>query len=178
MQVAEIRDRACALEHSTADTVHEMCKMSQTWTLGSRVSRRESRTTQRRKVRPTCGETWGKLKRVHHCSTANGTKTFLTRRHSFLSTPEKSCGTLVPKRDSLGNSNLINGVICSRNTVSKSIGARKSQNPQVELEARRNQSVFVCASWFGWVQWHHPIHCCGAGFPTSTAGGDNEDTPS
>ena len=69
-----------ALEHSTAETTHEMCKMSQTWTLGSQVSRRESRTTQRRKVRPTCGGIWGKLKRVHHCSTAHGTKTFLSRR--------------------------------------------------------------------------------------------------
>ena len=29
----------------------------------------------------------------------------------------------------------------------------------------------ICASWFGWVQWYHPIHCCGAGCPTSTAGG-------
>ena len=47
-----------ALEFSTAEIAHEVCKMSQTWTLGSRVSRRESRTTQRRKVRPTCGETW------------------------------------------------------------------------------------------------------------------------
>ena len=28
------------------------------------------------------------------------------------------------------------------------------------------------------VQLYHPIHCCGAGCPTSTAGGDNEDTPS
>ena len=54
--------------------------MSQTWTLGSRVSRWESRTTQRRKVRPTCGETGGKLKRVHHCSKAHRTKTFLSRR--------------------------------------------------------------------------------------------------
>ena len=41
--------------------------MSQTWTLGSRVSRRELRTTQRRKVRPTCGEIWGKLNRIRHC---------------------------------------------------------------------------------------------------------------
>ena len=47
-----------ALESSTAEIAHEVCKMPQTWTLGSRVSRRESRTTQRRKVRPTCGETW------------------------------------------------------------------------------------------------------------------------
>ena len=47
-----------ALEHSTAEIAHEVCKMSQTWTLGSRVSRRESRTTQRRKVRSTCTETW------------------------------------------------------------------------------------------------------------------------
>ena len=46
-----------ALEHSTAEIAHEVCKMSKTWTLGSRVSRRESRTTQRRKVRPTFGET-------------------------------------------------------------------------------------------------------------------------
>ena len=30
--------------------------------------------------------------------------------HSFLSTPEKSCGIFVPKTDSLGNSTLINGV--------------------------------------------------------------------
>ena len=30
--------------------------------------------------------------------------------HSSLSILEKSCGTLVPKRDSLGNSNLTNGV--------------------------------------------------------------------
>ena len=34
------------------------------------------------------------------------------------------------------------------------------------------------ASWFGWVQRYHPIHCCGAGCSTSTAGGDNENTPS
>ena len=46
------------LEHSTAEFAHEVCKMSQTWALGSRVSRRESRTTQRRKVRSTCTETW------------------------------------------------------------------------------------------------------------------------
>ena len=36
-----------ALEHSTAETACELCKMSQTWTWGSRVSRMESRTTQR-----------------------------------------------------------------------------------------------------------------------------------
>ena len=52
-----------ALEHSTVEIAHEVCKMSQTRTLGSRVSRSESRTTQRRKVRPTCGETGGKFKR-------------------------------------------------------------------------------------------------------------------
>ena len=68
-----------ALEHSTVEIAHNVCKMSQTWTLGSRVSRRESRTTQRRKVRSTCNETWGKLKMVHHCSKAHGTKTFLSR---------------------------------------------------------------------------------------------------
>ena len=48
-----------ALEHSTAKTAHEVCKMSHTWTLGSRVSRRESRTRQRREVRSTCSETLG-----------------------------------------------------------------------------------------------------------------------
>ena len=48
---------------------------------------------------------------------------------------EKSCGILVPKRDSSGNSNLTNGVNCSRNTVSRSNEARRSQNPQVESEA-------------------------------------------
>ena len=101
-----------ALEHSTAETAHEMCKMSQTWTLGSRVSRRESRTTQRWKVRPTWGETWGKLKRVHHCSKAYGTKTFLSRRFLDIrhSWPWRSpVGHLVPK-----------------NTVSKSNGVRRS----------------------------------------------------
>ena len=36
-----------ALEHLTAETAHEVCKMSQSWTLCSRVSRRESRTTLR-----------------------------------------------------------------------------------------------------------------------------------
>ena len=43
--------------------------------------------------------------------------------------------TLVPKRDSSGNSNLTNGVNCSRNTISKSNGARRSQIPQAALEA-------------------------------------------
>ena len=127
-----------ALEHSTAETAHEVCKMSQTWTLGSRVSRRESRTTQRRKVRSTCSETWRELKRVHHCSKAHGTKTFLSRRFLDIrhSRPwRSSVGTLVPKRDSSGNSNLTNGVDCSRNPVSKSNGARRSQNPQASLEA-------------------------------------------
>ena len=38
--------------------------MSQAWTLGSRVSRRESRTSQRRKVRPTCDEIWEKTQKV------------------------------------------------------------------------------------------------------------------
>ena len=33
----------------------------------------------------------------------------------------------------------------------------------------------VCASRFGWVHWYHQIHCCGAGCPTSAAGGDNEE---
>ena len=56
-------------------------------------------------------------------------------RHSSFSTLEKSCGTLVPKRDSSGNSNLTNGVNCSRNTVSNSNGARRNQNPQAALEA-------------------------------------------
>ena len=60
VQVAEIGTAHEALEHSIAETAHEV----QTWTLGSQVSRRESRTTQRRKVRPTCGETFGKLTRV------------------------------------------------------------------------------------------------------------------
>ena len=55
--------------------------------------------------------------------------------HSSLSILEKSCGTLVPKRDSSGNSNLTNGANCSRNTVFKSNGARKCQDPQVESEA-------------------------------------------
>ena len=94
-----------ALEHSTAEIAHEVCKMSKTWTLVSRVFRRKSRTTQRRKVRSTCNEIWRKLKRVHHCSTAHGTNPFLSLAlpgHSSLSTLEKSCGTLVPKRDSLG----------------------------------------------------------------------------
>ena len=36
----------------------------------------------------------------------------------------------------------------------------------------------ICASWFPLVQWHHSVHCCGAGCPTSTIGGNNEDTPS
>ena len=54
--------------------------MSQTWTLGSRVSRRESRTTQRRKVRSTCSEIWREPKRVLHCRRAHGTKTFYSRR--------------------------------------------------------------------------------------------------
>ena len=40
-----------------------------------------------------------------------------------------------PKRDSSGNSNLTNGVNCSRNTVFKSNGARRSQNPQATSEA-------------------------------------------
>ena len=34
-----------------------------------------------------------------------------------------------------GHSNLTNGVNCSRNTVSKSNGAKRSQNPQAALEA-------------------------------------------
>ena len=37
-----------ALEYSTAETAHEVCKMSQTWTLGSRASRRASGTLHRR----------------------------------------------------------------------------------------------------------------------------------
>ena len=36
----------------------------------------------------------------------------------------------------------------------------------------------VCASWFGWVQRYHQVHYRGARCPTSTAGGDNENTPS
>ena len=55
--------------------------------------------------------------------------------HSSLSIPEKSCGIMVPKRDSSGNNNLTNGVNCSRNTVSKSNGAKRSRNQQVESEA-------------------------------------------
>ena len=48
VQVAERSGAAHeALEHSTAEISHEVCKMSQTWTLGSRVSRRKSRTMQR-----------------------------------------------------------------------------------------------------------------------------------
>ena len=54
----------------------------------------------------------------------------------------------MPKRDSLGNSNLINGVNCLRSTVSKSNGAWKSPNPQVESEARRNQSVSCMFQFF------------------------------
>ena len=73
------------------------------------------------------------------------------------------------KRDSSGNSNLTNGVYCSRNTASKSNGPRRSQNPQVESE--ETNRCCVCASWFGWVQWYYQIHCCGAGCPTSTASG-------
>ena len=37
-----------------------------------------------------------------------------------------------------------------RNTVSKSNGARKSQNPQVELQARRNRSV-LCTCQLVWL---------------------------
>ena len=45
---------------------------------------------------------------------------------------------------------------------------------------RRDATDRCCkyASWFGWVQRHHPIHCRGAGRPTSFASGDNEDIPS
>ena len=77
--------------------------------------------------------------------------------HSSLSTLEKSCGTLVPKRDSSGNSNLTNGVNCSRNTVFKS------------NESATNRCC-ICSSWFGWVwvQRYHPIQGCGTGCPTST----------
>ena len=58
--------------------------MSQTWTLGSRVSRREWRTMQKRKVRSTCYEIWRKLKRVHCFSKAHGTKTFLGASWTFV----------------------------------------------------------------------------------------------
>ena len=55
------RDQGPRMKRSSIQQLkpaHEVCKMSQTWTLGSRVSRRESRTTQGRKVRSTCNETW------------------------------------------------------------------------------------------------------------------------
>ena len=45
-------------------------------------------------------------------------------------TMEKSCGILVPKRESSGNSNQNGGAHCSRNTVSRSNGAGRNQNPQ------------------------------------------------
>ena len=80
-----------------------------------------------------------------------------------------SLDPVVPKRDSPGINNLINGVNCSRNTVSKSNGARKSQNLQVESEARRNQSVLCMCQlvWLGamvssdsllWSRMSH-LHC-------------------
>ena len=53
------RDRGPRMKRSSLQQlgiVHEVCKMSQTWTLGPRVSRGESMTT-RRKVRSTCTET-------------------------------------------------------------------------------------------------------------------------
>ena len=43
------RDQGPRMKRSSIQQPHEVCKMSQTWALGSRVSRRESRTTQRRK---------------------------------------------------------------------------------------------------------------------------------
>ena len=108
---------------------------------GNRGQRNDERYD-RRALRP--GEN---SRGSHQCSKAHGEKTLsfsVHPGHSFLSTPEKSYGILLPKRDSSGNNNLINGVNCSRNTVSKSNGARKSQNPQVESEARQNQSCCVC----------------------------------
>ena len=59
-----------ALEYPTPETAFEVCEMPQTRTLGSRVSRKESRTTQRRKVRSMCTEARGQFKRVHRCSRA------------------------------------------------------------------------------------------------------------
>ena len=93
-----------------------------------------------------------KLKRVHQCSKAHGTEDFSSSvfpGHSSLSTLEKSCGTLVPKRDSSGNSNLTNGVNCLRNTVSKSNGARRSQNPQAALEGSQSVLKMCQLVWLG-----------------------------
>ena len=82
-QGASGKDQGPRLERSSIQQLKlrtSVCKMSQSWTLGSRVFRRKSRTTQRRKVRSTCGGTSGKLKRVRHGSKAHGTKTFQSRR--------------------------------------------------------------------------------------------------
>ena len=73
---------------------------------------------------------------------------FLGASWTFV-TLDKSCGILVPKRDSSGNRNLTNGASCSRRSPSR-------MEPGSEARS-------VCASWFGWVQWCHSIHCCGAG---------------
>ena len=54
------------------------------------------------------------------------------------------------QEDSSGNSNLTSGVNCSRNTVSKSNGARRSQSPQAALEARRDHSV-LCVCQLVWL---------------------------
>ena len=56
----------------------------------------------------------------------------------------------MPKRDSLGKSNLKNGANCSRNMVSKPNGARRNQDPQAALEAWRNQSV-LCMCQLVWL---------------------------
>ena len=65
-----------------SETAYTVRKIPQTRTWGSRVCRREPRTTQRRQVRSTCREARGQFKRVHRCSRAHGTETVLS--WSFL----------------------------------------------------------------------------------------------
>ena len=65
--------------------------------------------------------------------------------HSSPSILEKSCGTLALKRDSSGNSNLTNGVNCSRNTVSSRMepGEQQLDKCRVWDNCSRNTVVIM-----------------------------------
>ena len=159
-----------ALEHSTAETAHAVCKMSQTWTLarecpeGNRGQRNDERYD-RRAVKPEENITVAKP----------------TERRPFFFGASWTFVTLDPG-EVLWDTGAQEGLVWEQlvDKWCKISGGTRSPSRMQPGETRirkrhwrrdaTNRCCF-CASWFGWVQWYHQIHCCGAGCPTSTAGG-------
>ena len=173
------RMKRSSIQQLKLRTRRTRCRKLGHW--GSRVSRREPRTTQRRQVRSTCREARGQFKRVHRCSRAHGTETVLS--WSFLGV--RRCR---PWRSPVGywrSRGTRRGTATERvvqvASGMRSPGRMEPGATRIRKRYRRRDEASrscICASRISRVPRCHPLHCRGAGCSTTTAGRDNEDTPS